>query len=101
MKEEKCIMPPNPNYQTYRFPGSERHEVFEGRTGNRDKSIEDGLVIFLMPSQHRTGKFSVHKNPKYWKEEIKIQEIAEQAWIDYYGKTKEDFLKRYGRNYLD
>jgi hypothetical protein len=99
--EEKCIMPPNPNYQTYRFPGSERHEVFEGRTGNRDKSIEDGLVIFLMPSQHRTGKFSVHLNPKYWREEIKLQEIAEQAWIDYYGKTKEDFRKRYGRNYLD
>lgn len=100
MTDEKCILPPNSNYSTFRFYGSERHEVFEGRTGNRKKSIEDGLVIFLTPEMHRTGKYSIHKNPKYWKEVIRIQEIAEKAWCDYYGKTKEDFLKRYGRNYL-
>ena len=100
MTKEKCILPISPYYKTYRFNGSERHEVFEGRTGNRKKSIEDGLVIFLTPEMHRTGKYSVHKNPKYWKDVIKIQEIAEKAWCDYYGKTKEDFLKRYGRNYL-
>lgn len=46
MKKEFCIMPESPYYSTERFYGSERHEVFEGRTGNRDKSIEDGLVIF-------------------------------------------------------
>ena len=94
-------MPPSKYYETRRFNGSERHEVFEGRTGNRDKSIEDGLVIFLLPYQHRTGKFSVHKNPKYWKEVIHIQEIAEKAWCDYYNKDKDDFRERYGRNYLD
>lgn len=93
-------MPTNPNYSTYRFYGSERHEVFEGRTGNRNKSIEDGLVIFLTPEMHRTGKMSVHMNPKYWRDEIKIQEIAERAWCEYYKKTPEDFRKRYGRNYL-
>ena len=100
MKKEFCIMPPSPFYKIERYPGSERHEVFEGRTGNRDKSIEDGLVIFLLPVQHRTGKYSIHKNPKYWKEVIRIQEIAERAWCDYYNKTPEDFLERYGRNYL-
>lgn len=100
MKNELCIMPPSKYYQTYRFNGSERHEVFEGRTGNRDKSIEDGLVIFLLPSQHRTGKYSVHQNPKYWREVIKIQQIAEKAWCEYYGKTKEEFFERYHRNYL-
>lgn len=100
MKEEKCILPPSKYYQTYRYPGSVRHEVFYG-VRNRQKSIDDGLVIFLLPVQHTDGKYSVHKNPKYWKEVIKIQEIAEKAWCDYYGKTKEDFLKRYGRNYLD
>lgn len=99
MNEEKCILPLNPNYKTYRFYGSERHEVFFG-VRNRKKSIEDGLVIFLTPEMHRTGKYAVHKNPKYWREVIKIQEIAEAAWCEYYGKTKEDFLERYGRNYL-
>lgn len=101
MRKEKCIMPKNQYYSTERFYGSERHEVFEGyATKNRQYSIEDGLVIFITPEQHRIGKYSVHKNPKYWREEIKIQEIAEQAWIDYYGKTKDDFRNRYGRNYL-
>lgn len=100
MQEEFCIMPPNEWYSTERFPGSERNEVFHG-VRNRDKSIEDGLVIFLTPEMHRTGKLAFHKNPKFWKEIIEIQKIAEKAWCDYYGKTKDDFRKRYGRNYLD
>ena len=101
MEEEFCIMPESQYYKTKRFRGSERHEVFEGfSTKNRQYSIEDGLVIFITPEQHRTGKKSVHLNPLYWKDVIKIQEIAEQAWINYYGKTKDDFRKRYGKNYL-
>lgn len=99
--KEFSIMPPSEYYETERFYGSERHEVFEGYISkNRQYSIEDGLVIFITPEQHRTGKYSVHKNPKHWKDVIKIQEIAERAWIEYYGKTKEDFILRYGRNYL-
>lgn len=102
MKEEFCIMPSNPPYwSNQRFLGSERHEVFEGyATKNRDYSIEDGLVIFTTPRLHRYGKDSIHLNPKFWKEELHIQEIAEQTWIDYYGKTKEDFRQRYGQNFL-
>lgn len=101
MKKEFCIMPDNPPlWRNFRFPGSERHEVFEGRTGNRDKSIHDGLVVFVTPENHRTGKRSIHLNPEFWKEEIKVQEIAEKTWIEHYGKTKEEFRERYGRNYL-
>lgn len=98
MNKEFCIMPDNPPYwRNFRFYGSERHEVFEGRTGNRKKSIEDGLVIFLTPEQHRIGKKAIHKNYEYWKE---IKKLAEEQWCKYYKKTKEDFRKRYGRNYL-
>ena len=102
MKKEFSIMPDNPPYwSNKRFLGSERHEVFEGyATKNRQYSIEDGLVIFTTPELHRLGKQSIHKNPKYWKEYLKLQEIAEKTWIDYYKKTKEDFSLRYGRNYL-
>ena len=96
-KKEYSIMPKHLLYSTERFPGSERHEIFEGRTGNRDKSIEDGLVIFITPEQHRTGKKSIHMNPKEW---IWLKELAEKAWCDYYKKTPDEFLKRYGRNYL-
>ena len=102
MKKEFSIMPDNPPYwSNKRFLGSERHEVFEGyATKNRQYSIEDGLVIFTTPELHRIGKHSIHLNPLFWKEYLKLQEIAEQAWIDYYGKTKEEFGLRYGRNYL-
>ena len=100
MNEEFCIMPENEWYSTKRKPGLERNEVFHG-TRNRKKSIEDGLVIFLTPEMHRTGKLSFHKNPKFWKEIVEIQKIAEQTWLEYYGKTKDDFIARYGRNYLD
>lgn len=93
-------MPPSEWYSTERFPGSERNEVFGG-VRNRKKSIEDGLVIFLTPEMHRTGKLAFHKNPKFWKEIVEIQKIAEKAWLDYYGGNIDDFIDRYGRNYLD
>lgn len=99
-KHEFCIMPPSPYYSTKRFPGAERHEVFEGRTGNRQKSIEDGLVIFITPEDHRTGKNSVHLDPKNEKWE-KVKKIAEKKWIEFYNKDIEAFRKRYGKNYLD
>ena len=102
MNKEFSIMPDKPPlWRNERFYRSERHEIFEGRTGNRDKSIEDGLVIFLTPEMHRTGKISFHKNPKFWKEIVEIQKIAQQAWMDHYDKSIVDFIERYGRNYLD
>lgn len=97
-KEEFCIMPPSKLYRIRRFPGSERHEVFEGRTGNRDKSIEDGLVIFLTPQQHRISKNSIHKNYAYW---LEVKKIAEKVWLEYYDKTIDEFRERYGRNFLE
>ena len=95
--KEFSIMPQNPYYETERFPGSERHEIFEDRTGNRDKSIEDGLVIFIMPGMHRTSNDSIHLNPKKWEW---LKAIAQKTWQEHYNKTKEDFIRRYGRNYL-
>lgn len=90
-------MPNGIKWKNYRFPGSERHEIFEGRTGNRDKSIEDGLVIFTTPENHRTSKDSIHLNPKKW---LFLKKLGEQVWIEYYGKSIEEFRKRYGKNYL-
>lgn len=96
---EYSIMKDNPPlYSSKRFQGSERHEIFEGRTGNRKKSIEDGLVIFLSPHLHRTSKGSIHLAPKKW---IWLKELAEKTWCEYYNKTIDDFRKRYYCNYLD
>lgn len=98
MKEEFCIMPSNiPYWSNKRFNGSERHECFEGRTGNRDKSIKDGLVVFTTPKLHRTGKFSIHKSHKQWEEKTNMQKIAVKVWCEYYNKTEGDFRERYGK----
>lgn len=99
-KKEFSIMPECPYYSTTRFYGSERHEVFEGRTGNREKSIRDGLVIFITPYDHRISRESVHLDPKNSKW-IEVKRLAQKAWQEHYNKTKEDFIKEYGRNYLD
>lgn len=98
MDKEFCILNDNPPYwRNKRFNGLERNEVFGGR--NRKKSIEDGLVVFLTPEQHRTGKHSFHKDPKniIWEE---LRKEAEKQWCKYYNKTPDDFLKRYYKNYI-
>lgn len=95
--KEFCIMPNTTYFKNERFNGSERHEIFEGRNGNRDKSIEDGLVIFTTPQLHRTGKHSIHLAPKEW---IWLKQLGETIWCEYYNKTIDDFIERYGRNYL-
>lgn len=74
----------------------ELHHIFFG--SNRKKSDKDGLVVYLCYEHHR-GTNGVHgKNGKALN--LYLKKIAERAWLEYYDKTKEDFRKRYGRNYL-
>ena len=95
-KEEFCIMPPNSMYSTKRTPMLHRHEIFFGNP-NRQKSIRDGLVVFLTPEMHNMSNQGVHFNRAF---DLFLKRIGQQAWMDYYGKTTEDFIKEYGRNYL-
>lgn len=97
MKEEFCIMPDNPPlWRNFRFSGSHRHEVFFG-TANRQKSIRDGLVIFLTPELHNMSDKGIHFNRSF---DIVAKRAGERAWLDYYGKTIDEFIKEYGKNYL-
>lgn len=75
----------------------ELHEVFFG-TGNRKLSIEDGLVIPLCKQLHHAGNhIGIHKDKEL---NLKWKKIAQKRWQEYYGKTEEDFIKRYGKSYL-
>lgn len=97
-KEEFCIMPDNPPYwRNKRYLGTHRHEAFFG-VRNRQKSIDDGLVVFLTYEMHE-GTYGVH-GKKGHKFDLTVKKEAEKRWCEYYGKTKEDFRNRYGRNYL-
>ena len=96
-KEEFCIMPDNPPYwRNKRFNGSHRHEVMFG-VRNRQKSIDDGLVVFLIPELHNMSNKGVHFDREF---DLYIKKAAEKRWLEYYDKTIDDWISRYGRNYL-
>ena len=97
MKSEFCIMNDNPPYwRNYRKVGTCRHEAFFG-VRNRQKSIDDGLVVFLTPELHNMSNKGVHFNREF---DLMIKREAEKRWLEYYHKDIEDFIKKYGRNYL-
>ena len=96
-KKEFSIMNNNPPlWSNKRFADSHRHEIFFGKR-NRTKSIKDGLVVFLRPELHNMSDLGVHFNRGF---DLKLKIEGQKRWQEYYGKTKEDFLERYGRNYL-
>ena len=97
MNKEFCIMNDYPPYwRNFRFKGSHRHEIFFGK--NRQKSIEDGLVVYLTQEQHE-GTNGVHgKNGHEF--DMMLKKYAETLWCMYYNKNIDDFIKRYGRSYL-
>lgn len=75
----------------------EEHHILFGK--NRKKAEEDGLKVWLCVEHHR-GTLGVHgrdgKKLDMW---LKIS--AERYWLKTYNKTIDDFIKRYGRNYLE
>lgn len=71
------------------------HHVFYG-TANRRLSDADGCVIYLCLNHH-TGAQGVHNNRKL---DLTIKARCQMAWEKQNNKTTEDFIKRYGRNYL-
>ena len=76
----------------------ELHEVFFG-TANRKLSIQDGLVIPLCKAKHHQGNLiGIHKDIELNK---KWKKLAQLKWQEYYNKTEQDFIKRYGRSYLE
>ena len=97
-KEEFCIMPDNPPiWRNERYAGLVRHEIFYG-IRNRKKSIDDGLVVFLTPRMHNMSNQGVHFNKEF---DNQLKQLGQQVWMNHYNKSKEDFIKKYGKNYLN
>ena len=88
-------MPCDVRWSTQRFEGSHRHEVFGAY--NRQKSIEDGLVIFLRPEDHNMSEKGIHANREF---DLYAKRKAQLRWMEFYGKTEEQFRKRYGKSWL-
>lgn len=94
-EEEFCIMPKSKLYSTKRTETyCERHEVYFSKA-YRQKSVNDGLIVFLTRKDHR-GTNGVHgKNGDELNRQLK--RIAQKAWCKYYNRTKEEFIKEYGK----
>ncbi len=94
-KKEFCIMPKSKLYSTVRTEiYCERHEVYFSKA-YRQKSVNDGLIVFLKRESHR-GTSGVHgKNGDKLNRQLK--RLAEKAWTSYYKKTKEEFIERFGK----
>lgn len=72
--------------------GTDTHHMLFG-TGKRKLADEDGLTVNLCRLHHRL----LHDRGDH-KEDL--QKLAQEMWQMHYGKTTEDFIARYGKNYL-
>lgn len=75
----------------------EEHHIFFG-TANRKLSEQDGLKVWLCPYHHR-GTTGVHGKDGHTLDKY-LKSVAQITYMQKNNKTKEDFIKRYGRNYL-
>lgn len=82
-------------YLCKRWTQTENHHIFGG--AYRKKADKDGLTVYLCHWCHNEPPKGVHFN---YDNNIHLKQIGQKAWMDYYGKTIEDFIKEYGRNYL-
>lgn len=75
----------------------DRHHIFPG--ANRSNSEKYGLVVYLCHSDcHIYGPNAVHRNPDVMK---MLKKWGQRKAMKENGWTKKDFIKVFGRNYLE
>jgi hypothetical protein len=84
-------------YKCKKTYGLELHHCLFG-VANRKKADEDGLVVYLCNEHHR-GTYGVHGKEGH-EFDLFIKQMAQARWMYFYNKTTEQWIKRYGRNYL-
>lgn len=96
IEKDFCIMPISNLYSTKRIGNLKRHEVFYGNK-QRQLSIKYGLVIFLTDEMHNMSDKGIHFNKEF---DLKVKIIAQKAFMSYYHKTEEEFIKIFGKSYI-
>lgn len=71
---------------------TDTHHCLHG-TANRRLADKDGLTVRLC---HRCHK-ALHDKGNMDRE---LQRIAQSKWMEYYSRSEDDFIKRYGKSYL-
>lgn len=70
------------------------HHIFEG-FANRKLSEREGLKIWLCGRHHNLSREGIHQNREL---DLKIKKMAQEKWQEKNNKTKEDFIKIFGRS---
>ena len=71
------------------------HEVYYGK--NRQKSIDNGLCVYLCGRHHNQSNEGIHFNHNL---DLKVKKEIEKRWLEINNKTIDDFIKLIGKNYL-
>ena len=74
----------------------EDHHIFFGQA-NRKLSEKYGLKVWLCPTHHR-GTIGVHGRDGH-KLDMQLKELGQKAFE--WKHTREEFIKTFGKNYLD
>lgn len=73
-----------------------RHHVFFG-TANRKLSEQYGCWVYLCGRHHNLSNAGVHFNKPF---DTKLKQICQKKWEELNG-SREDFIRTFGRNYLE
>ena len=73
----------------------EDHHIFFG-TANRRLSERYGMKVWLCPDHHRNGDYSPHRNIEADK---LLKQTAQRVFEN--AHSREDFMRIFGKNYLD
>lgn len=74
------------------IPAVHEHHCIHG-IANRKLADKDGLTVFLCMSCHSL----LHDKKRF---DLELKQLAEQVWLEHYNKTIEDWIERYGKNFL-
>ncbi len=93
----KSIIPNNDEYcflckQVGRYiVGTDTHHMLFGN--KKSFADDDGLTVQLCHRHH----MRLHQQQEH---QLELKQLAERVWLEHYNKTIEDWIKRYGKNFL-
>lgn len=73
------------------------HHVYEG-TGRRKLSDTYGLTVWLCAKHHNMSDEGVHFNRKL---DMALKQAAQKKAMKHYGLDVEQFIKIFGKNYIE
>ena len=85
--EKKC-------YITGATEGLHKHHIFGA--ANRKLSEQYGLYVYLIPEYHNMSDKGVHFNKEF---DLQLKREGQRKFEETH--SREDFLRLFGRNYLD